>query len=586
VKKSLFVLCAIALTCSYALNRYIRTSVAQSGTIQNVVWTSLVNCAVTGDVLQKTSGCDGCPDAGAVSTQTISAGNGYVEFKATDTATLRFIGLSNGNPGTSIEEIKFALALRSGIVEVYESGVYKADTPYFLNDMFRISVEAGQVKYYRNGAVFYTSNLAPSYPLLVDTSLLNLNATIANAKLFTSSPPSSGGPNPTLLPVATTSQVPLTAQYNALNVPSLSAGGSYLDPTTGVKIYKLTSATYPAPNLNCGHDYAEGGAEVSRPYSGSTRAILAHQDGDTGGPYWLIDFTPGVGVSNPRQLTGLFAPQFDLAFAFSNNPATPYYAYVYNGSSIRRFDIRTMTDAPGNGWPVTGINATDAVWLHQSEDDSFFVWMLGGNGNTIVGYEPGSGALKTHTDVNLNEPRIDRAGRYVGISMDNNGLKVWDWNTNTITWTTTGDPGIPFAHNASLRRRWLGVNWNSSFPPPFAMFTPDVPNSGEEFGAPANAHLVHGSGNWIQPTAAFNDQWALFYHYGSLQPVGTGWLSPGGMVLITRNGERRLLGHPYNTGTTYNYLAFAKFSPDGKYVLFTSNMNGSGRNDLFLAELP
>jgi len=29
-----------------------------------------------------------------------------------------------------------------------------------------------------------------------------------------------------------------------------------------------------------------------------------------------------------------------------------------------------------------------------------------------------------------------------------------------------------------------------------------------------------------------------------------------------------------------------RFAPDGRYVLFTSDMDGSGRNDVFLAELP
>jgi len=33
-------------------------------------------------------------------------------------------------------------------------------------------------------------------------------------------------------------------------------------------------------------------------------------------------------------------------------------------------------------------------------------------------------------------------------------------------------------------------------------------------------------------------------------------------------------------------LSFAKFSSDGQYVLFTSDMNGSGRSDVFLAEVP
>src|SRR5712691_7518823 len=391
-------------------------------------------------------------------------------------------------------------------------------------------------------------------------------------------------PDPTLLPVATTLQVPLPAAYNALNVLAKPAGGWYLDPTTQVKIYKLTSAIFPTSGYNWGHAYSEGGDEVSLPHTGSTRTIHLYT-GD--GWHWLIDFTPGVGVSNPRLLTGTLAPWIDLGFTFSNNPATPYYAYVANGypvTTIRRFDIRTMTEVPGNGWPV--LNEDQACWLHQSANDAFFVWMRGTNGSTVVGYEPATGTLKTYTNSNLNEPRIDRAGRYVGISMNTpqNGLVVWDCLLNSVTWTTDGT--IPFAHNASLKRRWITVDWNMTYPPDFSMFIPDVPNSAQHIGGPANATLVHCNGNWIQSPTDLNDQWAMCTHYGSLRPLESYWLAPGGMVLLTPNGQRRLLGHPYNTTSTYTFYSFAKFSPDGNYVLFTSDMDGSGRSDVFLAELP
>src|SRR5437870_4807969 len=139
---------------------------------------------------------------------------------------------------------------------------------------------------------------------------------------------------------------------------------------------------------------AEGGDEVSLPYRGATRAVLVH-----GGAYWLVDFTPGVGVSNGRQLSGNLAPVQDQAFAFSTNPATPWYAYVSNGTSVRRLDIRTMTEAAGDGWPVN--NEPVAVWLQQSENDGLFAWMRGASGPTVAGYEPATGTLKTYTSTGI-----------------------------------------------------------------------------------------------------------------------------------------------------------------------------------------
>jgi Concanavalin A-like lectin/glucanases superfamily/Bacterial Ig domain len=149
--------------------------------VQNVAWTSLVNATATGNSLQKTSGCDGCQDAGAVSQQQIASGDGYFEFTATETDALRFAGLSNGNPGTSAAEIKYAIRLQSGSVDVRESGVYRASSTFVSGDIFRVAVESGVVKFYKNGALLYTSAVAPAYPLLVDTCLFNLNATVGNA---------------------------------------------------------------------------------------------------------------------------------------------------------------------------------------------------------------------------------------------------------------------------------------------------------------------------------------------------------------------------------------------------------------------
>lgn len=400
-----------------------------------------------------------------------------------------------------------------------------------------------------------------------------------------------GTPDPTLLPIATTTQWPMTSAYNALNVPSLPAGGTYFDPYTGVKVYKLTSATFPTTGFSWTHDYAEGGDEVSLPLNASgTRAIHVLTGN---GNQWLIDFTPGVGVSNVRSLTSsAFPPFMSLCVTFSNNPATPYYMYLSQGSTIRRIDVRTMTEVPGGGWPVTG--ETEAMWLHQNENDSFFTWMRGANGPTIVGYEPATGIKKTYTNPGLNEPRIDRDAldRFVCVTMTTpqNQALFWDWKNDVITWSSPvqsygGDP--PVAHQASLRGYWIGVNWNLNFPWQFfkISYTPNsirqpLPGGPSQGGGYCN-------GNWNQHPANPDDQWFACHYYGALAPdPSVGALAPGGVLLSTVNGQRRILAHLYNTTANYTYYSFAKLSSDGAYVLFTSDMNGSARSDLFLAELP
>jgi hypothetical protein len=144
---------------------------------QAVSWTSLVNVAATSTELRKTAGCSGCPDAGAASSQTITSSGGELAFPAGDTQKLRVIGLSKGNAGTTSEEIRFGLRVQNGRVEVRERGAYKAERAIAAGDVLRVTVRAGTVTYSANGATFYTSSAAPVFPLLVDTSLLDLGAT-------------------------------------------------------------------------------------------------------------------------------------------------------------------------------------------------------------------------------------------------------------------------------------------------------------------------------------------------------------------------------------------------------------------------
>jgi hypothetical protein len=149
---------------------------------QNVAWSAVVNCAVTGNSLQKNGGFEDTPDAGARSQQVIASGDGYVEFTATETDRTRFCGLARNAPGHNYAAIDFAIKVTDiGIAEVRENNVYQRETTYRSGDVFRVAIESGSVKYYKNGAVFYTSARTPAYPLMVDAALINMSCTIANA---------------------------------------------------------------------------------------------------------------------------------------------------------------------------------------------------------------------------------------------------------------------------------------------------------------------------------------------------------------------------------------------------------------------
>lgn len=163
---------------------------------EGVTWTDLVNVTVTsGNTLKKIAGCGTCWDAGATSVQEITSGDGYAEFTATETTTTRALGLGNVNTDASGTDIEFAIALHSdGTAAMYESGSWVGDfgpsSTYATGDVFRIAVEGGVVKYYKNGLLGDRRNamfppVAPTYPLQMDTSLNSMNATISGAVIST-----------------------------------------------------------------------------------------------------------------------------------------------------------------------------------------------------------------------------------------------------------------------------------------------------------------------------------------------------------------------------------------------------------------
>jgi hypothetical protein len=145
-----------------------------------VNWINLANTTATGNNLQKTSGQY---DAGGISQQQITATGGYFEFKVSTGHNIK-VGFSNDlTASTDYTQLKYYFNfwgsgdfdIREGWANSYNPGTHTA------NDVFRISVEGGVVKYYKNGVPLRTSTVSPSYPLVLDTSITTLNGTIQNA---------------------------------------------------------------------------------------------------------------------------------------------------------------------------------------------------------------------------------------------------------------------------------------------------------------------------------------------------------------------------------------------------------------------
>jgi hypothetical protein len=180
----------------------------------------------TGNDLQRTAATSQPPDfdAGTASKQRIEHGDAYVEFSAAENTLSHVIGLSEISDGCadpcadsdpSLTDINFAISLNAdGRVYVIESGVlvtgpdingsfgtYDPNDVFDPNDpktRFRVSLRQSSdgtptatVTYSRMTAqcvpgnqcpedVFYTHDGLGHYPLRVDTSFREANATLTN----------------------------------------------------------------------------------------------------------------------------------------------------------------------------------------------------------------------------------------------------------------------------------------------------------------------------------------------------------------------------------------------------------------------
>jgi len=165
------------------------TSGGGAASTQSVNWATSVNCTVSGNNLRKSTGhTDGTYDAGGISQQSIASGDGYLEFTVGEANTSRFCGLAHTGSLTDYSAIDFGFRLsEGGIAEVRENFVYQADTTYVAGDVFRIAIEGGVVKYYKNGVRLFTSSKAPAYPLKADATFTSIGGTINNASIASTS---------------------------------------------------------------------------------------------------------------------------------------------------------------------------------------------------------------------------------------------------------------------------------------------------------------------------------------------------------------------------------------------------------------
>jgi len=156
---------------------------------QNVAWINLTNCGLSGTLLSH-NGVSGA-EASAESSQTLLSGDGSFEFTVMQSGNFWGAGLNSGSKALTFNDMEFSFGVKGGNAELLESGTYRGEIPIAANDILKVAIESGQIKYYRirgNTETLFYTNTSPtiSYPLSANAILLSTNSSIkdGSAKRF------------------------------------------------------------------------------------------------------------------------------------------------------------------------------------------------------------------------------------------------------------------------------------------------------------------------------------------------------------------------------------------------------------------
>jgi len=154
-----------------------------------VTWTNLNGLVVnTDNSLTQTTNTPSVWDSGADSYHILpNYTDGWFEFTVNNVGIDRLmLGFMKTNlaPNVNFNRLSNAVYVNSSNILTYANGTQTGSYGAIQNgDVFRISREGGNVKYYKNGTVFRTETCDPSLPLRIGASLYNANAPIVTSSL-------------------------------------------------------------------------------------------------------------------------------------------------------------------------------------------------------------------------------------------------------------------------------------------------------------------------------------------------------------------------------------------------------------------
>jgi hypothetical protein len=375
--------------------------------------------------------------------------------------------------------------------------------------------------------------------------------------------------DPLLLPLA-------SGQREATTAPgaTLAANESYVDPASGVRVWKLTDAQFPVANVAARVDRERGGAQVSAAWDGDNHTVsLVVDDGVPGlARRFLIDVRREVGIGDKRETS--FEGGEDMV-AFTTDPVNPRIAFMGDGGSrLHRVDTVTNAQIDSPPFPLA---------------DVYTLPNVSAGGRVIVAQSRNTGYLALDTATGIVDvletggdqlAAVDHGGRFV-TQVTSGTSRLWRiGEASTVDWTL---PTGGFQTATGVTGGFVSVDIDTGGGMAFYFSNP-VTRTHRELGNYGNYDSVILSSQWIQTDVDVEKQWILYTTTEQNFDTTTRLDDAIGFLQLT--GDLRFLTHHYGPDDPSYYQApRASLSPDGRMVVFTSTM-GTGRTDVYVAEVP
>jgi hypothetical protein len=387
-----------------------------------------------------------------------------------------------------------------------------------------------------------------------------------------------------LLPLSSTFAAPLFGPITNLNVyaepalPALpSAGGTFIDPTFGSTIMRLTDAS---DGTDCHNAYSYWPTFNKD----NTRFFLYSSKGTMLGTFDPLGFK-----LLSKQLFTQTTPAGTM-LNFEDMMWSNIDPDVLVGRDTIRlwsYNVRTSQfTLLGN--LNTALPNKMIVQLSQSNDDNRFAFTIKdpASGYSTIGYgvwEVSSAKLVVQqSTTQLDEVHLDKTGRYLDVKtgLEGQGIiqnRILDIQTGIFTNLTDDEPDYGMGHSDMGRDFTIGAdNWRNTL-------------TGRKLSTPHTFYTV----------IDFKSDWTFDVHISLLaddessvlissdQGTRTTGLYHNEVFQVSTDGSSKVRRYAHHRSIMNDYWdsSFANISQDGRFIAFTSNWGNSGRRDVFIIDV-